>query len=972
MSDKDIINLLQEDNADIESTPEKKENLADSSNLSDEEVRNLADDIELEEKYGDSSVKAALYGAARGVTFGGSDYLLKKTGYETEESLRETQERQETASTLGEVGGVLGATFATGGLRGLGTGVQVAAKAGTAVEKAMLASLAKKGSAGLIAKGLSKSAGLAIEGTFYSSGHVLSEHELGRADFNAENLITAAKDAAIFGAVIGTGAATFSHMVPKIKNGKAVGWTKEKFKAKPAKDLNEAGLKAFGVGDNKIVKIKSKMKKEYDNITNYITEDLQANKSMNNKDYHLKNAKVMDDTVKELDNIYTELDEVLRAGDETGSPFLGSSNKEVEEELLNKIDEYINKNVFETVNGEKVFRTVESKAQYEYALKQKQNISELFGTNTLRDLQAKQLYADDIFNKSSDEKNYKIFQIEQNIEKAKKFKEIPKHKTDLIRLKNNKTAIKNAVKSKVVKIDGEILTLKHSINPKISTEVKEVIKSKILKLQKRKESLKQKLAQKVSKFDNEIYKKTKIIKEAPKVKEVSHYQAQLKKAQKELDEFEKAHMSKSEKNILKIAELEENAHKAVDATKIRRLRNDWKSQIRWLKTEGIGFKEEAARNAYFALNDIIANLAESVHSVNGDISNRLLKNNLKFSTGKMLSEQLEIMSMKDSNITDGLLKFGLGTALKHGAVGGPIGFILQFRGMNTVLKGFHDSHIIDKLSFLREVEKANKKTKSKTTSSIKKFFQEKTPSVKKAKPATLNMLMKSELSKEVNEEKQTSKAPKTKQEAFKNITENLSKAVSNPEKLMEDSSTTLHDFSDAAPETQQAVSAQVLSTIQYLHSVLPKNSTMTNNMLVKRDWEPSTLELAKFERILNTVQNPLSILDDLESGTLTRESVEAVRVLNPRLYEQIQDQVMTQISNAKETIPYQKRLLLGILLDIDSDAALHPANIAGLQELHNEAKTSQAGGQSSFTASKAEKLDLAESAQTTVEKSERR
>ena len=65
----------------------------------------------------------------------------------------------------------------------------------------------------------------------------------------------------------------------------------------------------------------------------------------------------------------------------------------------------------------------------------------------------------------------------------------------------------------------------------------------------------------------------------------------------------------------------------------------------------------------------------------------------------------------------------------------------------------------------------------------------------------------------------------------------------------------------------------------------------------------------------------------------------------------------------KEPIPYQKRLTLGLLLDIEADASLNGANIMALQNLHNEQVDVQSGGSNAFKDDKikADKLNLSES-----------
>src|SRR5690606_34001635 len=77
---------------------------------------------------------------------------------------------------------------------------------------------------------------------------------------------------------------------------------------------------------------------------------------------------------------------------------------------------------------------------------------------------------------------------------------------------------------------------------------------------------------------------------------------------------------------------------------------------------------------------------------------------------------------------------------------------------------------------------------------------------------------------------------------------------------------------------------------------------------------------------------PLSVLEDIKKGTLTREHVEALQKVYPHLYNQIRVEVLEQLRDKSETdIPYNRRVLLSILLNIPGDASLLGKNIEALQ-----------------------------------------
>jgi hypothetical protein len=137
------------------------------------------------------------------------------------------------------------------------------------------------------------------------------------------------------------------------------------------------------------------------------------------------------------------------------------------------------------------------------------------------------------------------------------------------------------------------------------------------------------------------------------------------------------------------------------------------------------------------------------------------------------------------------------------------------------------------------------------------------------------------------------------------------------------------ELATAAPETAMAAALNLKRAAEFLHKKLPKSTVDVD--LFRKEYMPSSIELAKFERYLAAVDSPLTVLDDLESGTITREQVEAIREVYPDLYERIRIQAMNEIEQGQGPKTYNDKIQLGILLNIPSDSSLLPKNIAALQ-----------------------------------------
>ena len=66
------------------------------------------------------------------------------------------------------------------------------------------------------------------------------------------------------------------------------------------------------------------------------------------------------------------------------------------------------------------------------------------------------------------------------------------------------------------------------------------------------------------------------------------------------------------------------------------------------------------------------------------------------------------------------------------------------------------------------------------------------------------------------------------------------------------------------------------------------------------------------------------VYEAARKGTLTREHVEAVKAIYPKLYAEMQVAVMESLASSRQKLSYARRIQLGILLDIPTDKTLSP------------------------------------------------
>jgi hypothetical protein len=136
-----------------------------------------------------------------------------------------------------------------------------------------------------------------------------------------------------------------------------------------------------------------------------------------------------------------------------------------------------------------------------------------------------------------------------------------------------------------------------------------------------------------------------------------------------------------------------------------------------------------------------------------------------------------------------------------------------------------------------------------------------------------------------------------------------------------------------APKTSASLSTAALRSAAYLASQRPPS---TAQPMLGPMPKPSTdsVTAASYLRTHEAVANPMSALKDFERGQVTPEAVRALQVVSPKMFEQLQREVVTVIGDrlaSGKPVPFQTRLKLGILLGVETDPALNPKMLAALQ-----------------------------------------
>lgn len=164
---------------------------------------------------------------------------------------------------------------------------------------------------------------------------------------------------------------------------------------------------------------------------------------------------------------------------------------------------------------------------------------------------------------------------------------------------------------------------------------------------------------------------------------------------------------------------------------------------------------------------------------------------------------------------------------------------------------------------------------------------------------------------------------------YNDYTQKIEQFANNPDSYLENMSKKHVGMSKALPTVTAAAEATGLRGMQFLASKMPRQVTVPG--IIPKKYTPTTQERAKFMRYAEVVQDPKTALRNFQKGTLSKENVEALKVVYPEFYKRMSDKTMQFISLHGEKLPYNKKVQLGTMLNLPVDSSLQPENIRRLQ-----------------------------------------
>lgn len=160
--------------------------------------------------------------------------------------------------------------------------------------------------------------------------------------------------------------------------------------------------------------------------------------------------------------------------------------------------------------------------------------------------------------------------------------------------------------------------------------------------------------------------------------------------------------------------------------------------------------------------------------------------------------------------------------------------------------------------------------------------------------------------------------------------EDVEALVNNPETYVQRIEENTKGIANIDPDLQIALSSKALQAASYLRSKAPQNP-FQGELFGNRKWQPSDFELSMFNRYVQVVDDPLSVLDDMNANLLTKESVDAFRTVYPELFAKVQKEYTDQATELEGDLDFAKKNQLSMLLGINTTSVQDQSFVQALQ-----------------------------------------
>jgi hypothetical protein len=149
---------------------------------------------------------------------------------------------------------------------------------------------------------------------------------------------------------------------------------------------------------------------------------------------------------------------------------------------------------------------------------------------------------------------------------------------------------------------------------------------------------------------------------------------------------------------------------------------------------------------------------------------------------------------------------------------------------------------------------------------------------------------------------------------FDRVDQQVAEQSANTEAMIQGLAETYGEYADVNQNVMPAVASQYARMLEYANAERPRSVPMYPGAPQLGMIRPPLDKQESYVRKMLAVQNPMLLLQELQNGDVTRDTVEAVSAVYPTLYSNMVLEVMTAISERTEALSRQEEAVLSTFL----------------------------------------------------------
>lgn len=169
-------------------------------------------------------------------------------------------------------------------------------------------------------------------------------------------------------------------------------------------------------------------------------------------------------------------------------------------------------------------------------------------------------------------------------------------------------------------------------------------------------------------------------------------------------------------------------------------------------------------------------------------------------------------------------------------------------------------------------------------------------------------------------------------EAYEHTRDAIREMDEDPREMMGQLARLTDRYSVEYPGVSGAVQAQAIKQIQAIRAALPPVQNRASHSLTPQAEDPivgvQAVQLSM--RKIKGITQPGLVIQELGAGKLDLAALEAFKENSPLMFAELRQQVIREAAQAGDSLPYRRRMMLGLAFDYPADYSMTPAGAQAL------------------------------------------